>query len=149
MIVVLLRGLVACAAFVLRPAPGRSPAPARRRAVELHEFDVVEFARNASAPVELGVAPVELGVALRDGRVQPLCCWQESDPVELVWDEDEPPVADFDVRAVVDAWPTQRLVDGGLGPNNPHGEESEDVYVVDRAQLAATPVLRADREVWW
>ena len=74
----------------------------------------------------------------------------------------------FSVLRAVEAWPTQRLVDGGplrcdsaprrasrsragLGPNNPHGEESEDVYVVDRSDLGADTIvaLRRDREVWW
>ena len=89
---------------------------------------------------------------IRDGCLQPLCCWQEADPVELVWDEDEEPLASvYDVYNAVDAFPQQRLIDGGLGPNNPHGEESEDVYVVDRSDLGADTVvaLRRDREVWW
>ena len=36
-------------------------------------------------------------------------------------------------------------------PNNPHGEESEDVYFVDRSDLSEGTVvaLREDREVWW
>ena len=111
---------------------------------DFDEFEVVEYSRNETGPVELGV--------IRDGSLQPLCCWQEADPVELVWDEDEEPLASvYDVLNAVDAFPQQRLIDGGLGPNNPHGEESEDVYVVDRSDLGADTIvaLRRDREVWW
>ena len=119
----------------------------RQRATldEFDEFDVVEYSRNETASV------VELGV-IRDGRLQPLCCWQEADPVELVWDEDEEPLESvYDVYNAVDAFPQQHLIDGGLGPNNPHGEESEDVYFVDRSDLSEGTVvaLREDREVWW
>ena len=106
---------------------------------------------SSSTPRNETASVVELGV-IRDGRLQPLCCWQEADPVELVWDEDEEPLESvYDVLNAVDAFPQQRLIDGGLGPNNPHGEESEDVYFVDRSDLGADTVvaLREDREVWW
>ena len=136
-----------------------SPQPTRRRQArrghartlcyaslaDFDEFDVVEYSRNETASV------VELGV-IRDGSLQPLCCWQEADPVELVWDEDEEPLETVHtVHNAVDAFPQQRLIDGGLGPNNPHGEESEDVYFVDRSDLSKDTVvaLREDREVWW
>ena len=123
----------------------RDQEPQRATLDEFDEFDVVEYSRNETASV------VELGV-IRDGRLQPLCCWQEADPVELVWDEDEEPLETVHtVLNAVDAFPQQRLIDGGLGPNNPHGEESEDVYVVDRSDLGADTIvaLRRDREVWW
>ena len=131
--------------------PGHVRTPDGRRAslcyaslADFDEFEVVEYARNETGPVELGV--------IRDGRLQPLCCWQEADPVELVWDEDEEPLETVHtVLNAVDAFPQQRLIDGGLGPNNPHGEESEDVYFVDRSDLSEGTVvaLREDREVWW
>ena len=152
------RGRAALTAVSPQPARrrqtrrGRARAPPGRRAslryaslADFDEFDVVEYARNETASV------VELGV-IRDGCLQPLCCWQEADPVELVWDEDEEPLESvYDVYNAVDAFPQQRLIDGGLGPNNPHGEESEDVYFVDRSDLSAGTVvaLREDREVWW
>ena len=123
---------------------GHRASPRYASLADFDEFDVVEYARNETGPVELGV--------IRDGCLQPLCCWQEADPVELVWDEDEEPLETVHtVLNAVDAFPQQRLIDGGLGPNNPHGEESEDVYFVDRSDLGADTVvaLRRDREVWW
>jgi len=128
----------------VRTPPGRRASLCYASLKDFDEFEVVEYARNETGPVELGV--------IRDGRLQPLCCWQEADPVELVWDEDEEPLASvYDVYNAVDAFPQQRLIDGGLGPNNPHGEESEDVYFVDRSDLSEGTVvaLREDREVWW
>ena len=124
---------------------GRRDSLRHASLADFDEFEVVEYSRNETASV------VELGV-IRDGCLQPLCCWQEADPVELVWDEDEEPLASvYEVYNAVDAFPQQRLIDGGLGPNNPHGEESEDVYFVDRSDLGADTVvaLREDREVWW
>ena len=154
----MMRGRTALTAVSLQPTRrrqtrrGRARTPPGRRAslryaslADFDEFDVVEYSRNETASV------VELGV-IRDGCLQPLCCWQEADPVELVWDEDEEPLASvYEVYHAVDAFPQQRLIDGGLGPNNPHGEEPEDVYVVDRSDLGADTVvaLREDREVWW
>ena len=169
-ILALMQNLV-CPALVSPTTRGRtaltavSPQPTRRRhsrrcgvrtpygrraslcyasLADFEEFEVVEYSRNETGPVELGV--------IRDGRLQPLCCWQEADPVELVWDEDEEPLETVHtVHNAVDAFPQQRLIDGGLGPNNPHGEESEDVYFVDRSDLSEGTVvaLREDREVWW
>ena len=145
------RGRTALTAVSPQPARRRQTRRGRARTLcdaslaDFDEFDVVEYSRNETA------SAVELGV-IRDGCLQPLCCWQEADPVELVWDEDEEPLASvYDVYHAVDAFPQQRLIDGGLGPNNPHGEESEDVYVVDRSDLGADTVvaLRRDREVWW
>ena len=127
-----------------RTPPGRRESVCYANLADFDEFDVVEYSRNETGPAELGV--------IRDGCLQPLCCWQEADPVELVWDEDEEPLASvYDVYNAVDAFPQQRLIDGGLGPNNPHGEESEDVYFVDRSDLSKDTVvaLREDREVWW
>ena len=127
-----------------RTPHGRRASLCYASLADFDEFEVVEYARNETGPVELGV--------IRDGRLQPLCCWQEADPVELVWDEDEEPLETVHtVLNAVDAFPQQRLIDGGLGPNNPHGEESEDVYFVDRSDLSEGTVvaLREDREVWW
>ena len=129
----------------VRTPDGRRASLCYASLADFDEFDVVEYSRNETASV------VELGV-IRDGSLQPLCCWQEADPVELVWDEDEEPLESvYDVYNAVDAFPQQRLIDGGLGPNNPHGEESEDVYFVDRSDLSEGTVvaLREDREVWW
>ena len=128
----------------VRTPPGRRASLCYASLSDFEEFEVVEYSRNETGPVELGV--------IRDGSLQPLCCWQEADPVELVWDEDEEPLETVHtVLNAVDAFPQQRLIDGGLGPNNPHGEESEDVYFVDRSDLGADTVvaLREDREVWW
>ena len=127
-----------------RTPHGRRASLCYASLADFDEFDVVEYLRNETGPAELGV--------IRDGRLQPLCCWQEADPVELVWDEDEEPLETVHtVLNAVDAFPQQRLIDGGLGPNNPHGEESEDVYFVDRSDLSEGTVvaLREDREVWW
>jgi len=42
-------------------------------------------------------------------------------------------------------------VDGGMGPRNPHGEESEDVYLLPLKALSpgVELVVRPDREIFW
>jgi hypothetical protein len=44
-----------------------------------------------------------------------------------------------------------RVVGGGIGPSNSHGEESEDLYFVERGGLPAgvDVVLRPELEVFW
>ncbi|KAJ1461771.1 hypothetical protein M885DRAFT_506889 [Pelagophyceae sp. CCMP2097] len=108
---------------------------------ELEEHTVVEY-RGACGGLLLGVV-------LRCGGVQPLCCWTDGG-VDLVWDEDLPVVDAQLVRGVVEAWQTQRLVDGGTGPRNPHGEDSEDVYTIDRADLdgATVVTVNEDCDIW-
>lgn len=76
--------------------------------------------------------------------------WAE-DGSEFVWDEDMETVDASLALRIIDAWPTTRLVDGGIGPRNPHGEESEDVFVVDRNELSVNTqvVVKPDREIFW
>ena len=113
---------------------------------ELAEYDVVEY-RLPDDGSKLG-----LGAVLSSGMIQPLCVWSE-DGKEFVWDERVEPFPPDDrvVRVVDDVWPSTRLVDGGLGPRNPHGEESEEVYHIERDALSKDTIVAVDteREVWW
>lgn len=115
---------------------------------DLVECDVVEYSLSAAEGGDRGLACV-----LRDGRLQPLCTWAV-DGEEFVWDEELSPVPRSHALAYVEPAPflSTRLVDGGIGPNNPHGEESEEVYIIDRAAAISDGVVvvhRPDREVWW
>lgn len=51
-------------------------------------------------------------------------------------------------RRVIDAWPTFRQLDGGMGPHNPHGDICEDVYVIELTELSdrTEVIVRTDRE---
>jgi len=45
-----------------------------------------------------------------------------------------------------------RQVGGGKGPGNPHGEESEQLYYIDREFLeieGIEPVIKPDLEILW
>ena len=115
---------------------------------DLIECDVVEYSLAAGGTDgDRGIACV-----LRDGSLQPLCTWAV-DGEDFVWDEELSPVPKSRARAYVEPAPflSSRLVDGGIGPNNPHGEESEEVYRIDRAAISDGVVVvhRPDREVWW
>eukprot|EP00613_Pedinella_sp_CCMP2098_P073058 CAMPEP_0171912946 /NCGR_PEP_ID=MMETSP0993-20121228/11449_1 /TAXON_ID=483369 /ORGANISM="non described non described, Strain CCMP2098" /LENGTH=163 /DNA_ID=CAMNT_0012546869 /DNA_START=42 /DNA_END=530 /DNA_ORIENTATION=- len=92
-----------------------------------------------------------LGVVLEDGKVQPLCYWDSMPPRELLWDEEEPPVDSSTIlgRMAIPVFCEQRQVGGGMGPSNPHGEESEDVYkIYEELDPQIHVQHRPEREIW-
>ena len=91
-----------------------------------------------------------IGVILADGRIQPLCVW-ELPAREFLWDDEQEHVNSERVVARVDGvFCEQRKVGGGLGPTNPHGEESEDVYLIYKPLDPTVFVpVRPEREVFW
>uniref|UniRef100_A0A7S2SQQ3 Uncharacterized protein n=1 Tax=Rhizochromulina marina TaxID=1034831 RepID=A0A7S2SQQ3_9STRA len=123
-----------------------STAPAIYEPYDVVEYSLTEEEQLSHAGKTRGVASV-----LEDGRLQPLCVWQAGS-TEFVWDEDLTP---FDaqgrvVRRLDNVFYSQRLVDGGMGPRNPHGEESEDVFLVEEDLDDDVFVQhRPDREIFW
>ena len=122
----------------------------RAESPSVEPWDVVEYDLMESAPEDDKTQG--LGVVLEDGSIQPLCIWQAGS-TEFVWDEDLDPVASSRVLSVIDmdqVFQSTRQVGGGMGPLNPHGEESEDVFIIDTALAPSTRiVLREDREIFW
>ncbi|KAG8471204.1 hypothetical protein KFE25_009625 [Diacronema lutheri] len=121
--------------------------------LQLAEGDLVEY----RLPVdEAGRVPdgKRLGVgSVHQGQVFPLCKWSaEAD--EFLVDEDASPVDVAEAERLLDmgrVWFSNRLVGGGMGPGNPHGEESEDCWSLADVELSAETrvVVRPEREVWW
>ncbi|KAG5179704.1 hypothetical protein JKP88DRAFT_325611 [Tribonema minus] len=130
------------------------------------EMDVVIFRRRgAAAKLQLGaVVPFEGNSAKL--VLHPLCAWTldscfaKSDTLELLLDEEEPPIqlpppggdAGVVIAAVLDdVGYGSRVVGGGIGPSNPHGEESEDLFYLDRNAIpeGVEVVLRPELEVFW
>ena len=106
-------------------------------------MDVVLFHRKTSSPQ----SKLELGAVQENGNVAPLSTWTlesayetpANDMMEFVVDEEDLfpglPAEECTVLMVLDGSVMgygSRQVGGGKGPGNPHGEESEMLYYVDR-----------------
>lgn len=87
------------------------------------------------------------------GQIHPLCKWSEETD-EWLFDEEAAPLGLGEAERALDmnqVWFSNRLVGGGMGPGNPHGEESEDCWGLADVELSADTrlVVRPEREVWW
>jgi hypothetical protein len=121
--------------------------------VSAEEGDLVEYrlSDGERARVQDGK---RLGIGcVHDGSIHPLCKWSgETD--EFLFDEDGTQVALDQAENLLDmnkVWYSNRLVGGGMGPGNPHGEESEDCWSLADVELSdeTRVVVRPEREVWW
>jgi len=137
----------------------------------LMDMDVVLFKRRASNG-NAEESKLELGAMQEDGTVAPLSAWTlesafasaSSDSIEFLVDEEDrfPGLTAEDVSIVsildesVIAYGS-RQVGGGMGPGNPHGEESEITYYVERsviegkgdADAKIDVVLKPELEIFW
>ncbi|KAK1741571.1 hypothetical protein QTG54_008049 [Skeletonema marinoi] len=125
---------------------------------DLMVMDVVLFQRrNTNSPTS-----IELGSVQENGNIAPLSTWTlESaytsainDMMEFVVDEEDlfPGMTseEINVLSVLDGDVVgygSRQVGGGKGPGNPHGEESEIIYYVDRAVVEGVYSTGVDDEV--
>ena len=128
----------------------------------LLDMDVVLFKRRNSEKEEL-----ELGAMQEDGTVAPISAWSlesafasgSSDSIEFLVDEEDrfPGLTADDVVivSVVDESLISygsRQVGGGKGPGNPHGEESELLYYVERSVIEEDDVevvIKPELEILW
>ena len=121
-------------------------------------MDVVLFQRrNTKNP-----SSIELGSVQENGNIAPLSTWTlesaytsaVNDMMEFVVDEHDlfPGMTseEITVLRVLDGDVVgygSRQVGGGKGPGNPHGEESEIIYYVDRAVVEGVYSIEGDDEV--
>jgi hypothetical protein len=103
----------------------------------------------------------KLGAVQGDGTLAPLSAWTTEpafdDSLEfLVAEEDRFPGLTAGDVAVLGIVPSRALsygsrqVGGGKGPGNPHGEESELTYYVDRGCLEGIDiVVKPELEITW
>eukprot|EP00594_Rhizosolenia_setigera_P017685 CAMPEP_0178976948 /NCGR_PEP_ID=MMETSP0789-20121207/24175_1 /TAXON_ID=3005 /ORGANISM="Rhizosolenia setigera, Strain CCMP 1694" /LENGTH=156 /DNA_ID=CAMNT_0020666209 /DNA_START=165 /DNA_END=635 /DNA_ORIENTATION=+ len=110
----------------------------------LFDMDIVLFQRKANKKNE----KLEIGAIQEDGLVAPISAWTlesafpNSDTLEFLVDEEDrfPGLTSEDIQ-IVKVIPENKIsygsrqVGGGKGPGNPHGEESEILYYVDRDAL--------------
>jgi hypothetical protein len=144
------------------------------------DMDVVLFQRrrgesSSSSSSEEPSGKLELGAIQEDGTLAPLACWTlesafasgSSDSIEfLVAEEDRFPGLTADGVTIVYVVDESllgygsRQVGGGMGPGNPHGEESEMLYYVERSVLEGNyqgvedateieVVLKEELEIFW
>jgi hypothetical protein len=120
------------------------------------DMDVVLYSENDSEEKKLGALQ-------EDGTLSPLSTWS-TDPafgtsVEfLVDEEDRFPGLAADQIVIHSIIPEDSLsygsrqVGGGMGPGNPHGEESELLYYVDLKVLGRDDLelkVNPDLEIFW
>ena len=128
----------------------------------LLDMDVVLFKRRNGEKEEL-----ELGAMQEDGTVAPISAWSlesafasgSSDSIEFLVDEEDrfPGLTadDIIIVSVVDESLISygsRQVGGGKGPGNPHGEESELLYYVERSVIEKDDVdvvIKPQLEILW
>jgi len=110
---------------------------------------------------------LELGAIQEDGSLAPISCFTledayggsgGTDSIEFLVAEEDRFELEPDkvvIRKRVDETMLgfgMRQVGGGKGPGNPHGEESEQVYYIDREFLEVEgidPVINPDLEILW
>mmetsp|Transcript_59964 Transcript_59964/g.89042 ORF Transcript_59964/g.89042 Transcript_59964/m.89042 type:complete len:236 (+) Transcript_59964:158-865(+) len=111
-------------------------------------MDIVLFSRKKNSDPENAL---ELGAIQEDGTLAPISAWtlesafsesSGSDAIEFLVDEEDrfPGLTSDDViiHTLLDESLISygsRQVGGGKGPGNPHGEESELLYYVDRSVI--------------
>jgi hypothetical protein len=123
----------------------------------LMDMDVVLYSEKDST------AKKRLGALQENGSLSPLSTWT-TDPafgtsVEfLVDEEDRAPGLAADQIVIHSIIPEDSLsygsrqVGGGMGPGNPHGEESELLYYVDLKVIGGDEVelkVNPDLEIFW
>jgi hypothetical protein len=124
----------------------------------LLDMDIVLFSRINTTESD---NQVELGAIQEDGTLAPLSAWTDEyafdESVEFVVDEEDrfPGLTSNDVTIikVLDERVIgygSRQVGGGMGPGNPHGEESELCYYVDQSVLEnVNVVIKPELEIFW
>lgn len=122
--------------------------------VSLVDMDIVLFSRN-------GGKKQELGAIQGDGTLAPLSAWTlepaYDNTIEFVVDEELRfpglTATQVEIIKILDECVIgygSRQVGGGKGPKNPHGEESELLYYVDRNALKNVDlVVNPGLEINW
>jgi hypothetical protein len=122
----------------------------------LMDMDIVVYSLSSTETKR------QLGAIQEDGSLASLVVWSE-EPVFgdsyfefLVDEEDRFPglkAGDIIVHSIIqeDALSYgSRQVGGGMGPSNPHGEESELLYYVDQRMLEGIELtVRPELEIFW
>ena len=138
-----------------------TPAATTIHLEDLMEMDVVVFSATSSSSK---YQQRQLGAVQDDGRVTPLCVWTLepafATSLEFLVDEHDllPGYTSNDEIVIYSIVPQDKLsygsrqVGGGMGPGNPHGEESELLYYVDQSIIDENfiqVVVKPELEIFW
>ena len=132
---------------------------------DLMEMDVVVFSTLAGGDKDSSPRR-QLGAVQEDGRIAPLCVWTTEpafdSSLEFLVDEEDllPGFTADDDNVRIHSIVSQELlsfgsrqVGGGMGPGNPHGEESERLYYIDRSVIDGDDnievVVKPELEIFW
>jgi hypothetical protein len=119
------------------------------------EMDVVIFSEVSN------ISRRQLGAVQGDSRITSLCVWTEEpaygDSLEfLVHENDFYPGFKLDQVILHEIVPQNALsygsrqLGGGMGPGNPHGEEGELLYYIDRSVLHDIELtIKPELEIFW
>lgn len=125
----------------------------------LMDMDIVLFSLKSD-----GDASLQLGAIEEGGTLAPLSAWTEEsqfgDSIEFLVHEDDRWLKELDMDNVILHSVLaenlisygSRQVGGGKGPGNPHGEESELIYYIEREVITSNNidiVLKPDLEILW
>jgi hypothetical protein len=123
---------------------------------DLMEMDVVIFSEKG-----ITSSKHKLGAVQEDGRITPLCVWTMEpafgNSLEFLVDEEDLfpgyQMNQIHVHSIVPQNLLSygsRQIGGGMGPGNPHGEESELLYYIDRSLLNDIEVpVKPELEIFW
>ena len=126
--------------------------------ITLMDMDIVIFSKKSDAE------SLHLGAMQEDGTLAPLSAWTTEnafgESIEFLVDEEDRWMKELDWDNVIIHTLLgedlisygSRQVGGGKGPGNPHGEESELIYYVERSVLdekSVEIVLKPELETLW
>jgi hypothetical protein len=126
--------------------------------MNLMDMDIMIFSKKSEP------GSMQLGAIQEDGTLAPLSAWTSEsafgDSIEFLVDEEDRWMDELDLGKVnvlsvlgedLISYGS-RQVGGGKGPGNPHGEESEQLYYIDRKVIddhAINIVLKPQLEILW
>lgn len=132
------------------------------------EMDVVVYSekkKDTDEDTTLQQQQRQLGAVQEDGRVTTMCVWSKEpafdNSLEFLVDEEDllPGFQSFDDAIVIHSIVPEdklsygsRQVGGGMGPGNPHGEESELLYYIDNSVLDEhniDVIVKPELEIFW
>ena len=122
---------------------------------DLVEMDIVIFSEKNHPEKR------KLGTIQDDGRITELCIWTEEPAygnyLEFLVDEEDL-FPGYQTNQIIlhsiipqDALSYgSRQIGGGMGPRNPHGQESEMLYYIDRSIISDIEIsVKPELEIFW
>jgi hypothetical protein len=126
----------------------------------LMDMDIVVFSSRSDTAASV----LQLGAIQEDGTLAPLSAWTEEfafgEAIEFLVDEEDRWMKELEFDNIIihrvlgqDLMSYgSRQVGGGKGPGNPHGEESEQLYYIEKKVMtdnSISVVMKPELEIQW